>query len=186
MNKNAHLGSASASRAGEGWSPLPAPEERWMADFLSFFYSHKDPFDDLGPRQIPGKLVFPEMRRPGTKASTASCTCLSLPSRQHAPANREEGAQPVGWSADAGFRGDGVSHSHALDQRSGFMGGACRASMVLCVSPPGLPVIRGYGGSRRKKRRRHRAPPGANTCGSALSYLFLLLFLFFSCPFLLC
>lgn len=32
-----------------------------MAEFLSFFYSHKDPFDALGPRQIPCKLVFPEI-----------------------------------------------------------------------------------------------------------------------------
>lgn len=33
------------------------PTERWMAEFLSFFYFHKDPFDALGPRQIYGKNV---------------------------------------------------------------------------------------------------------------------------------
>lgn len=56
-------------------------------------------------------------------------------------------------------------------------------SMVLCVSLPGLPVIRGYGGSRRKNEKRRRRRRGANTCVSALSYLHLLLFLFFSYPF---
>lgn len=109
--------------------------------------------------------------------------------RQRAAANRAEGAATGPASLQtAGRRGDGVSHSHALDQRSGFMGGARRGlNGALCVTAgtSSNPRLRRVTPEKRKKRRRRRrgSPPGANTCVSALSYLHLLLFLFFSYPF---
>lgn len=118
---------------------------------------HKDPFYAPIPRPIPANS---SSWRCGDRAF--SLLHLSIGAVASACAGKQTG---VGCAADAGYHGDSVSHSHVLDQRSGFMGGARRCSMVLCVSPPGLPVIRGYGRSRREKKEgaelRLEQTPGA-------------------------
>lgn len=133
FERKAHLGSASASRAGEGnwvevcmvaWGAVlrrPSRKDGW----LNFFLLSQRPF---WPRRFPDKYmkpVFREIRARERPPHLSPCTYLPLPSSCTNKQARK--STPVGFSADAGCNGNGVSHSHALDQRSRFMGGAWRA-----------------------------------------------------------
>lgn len=92
----------------------------------------------------------------------------------------------AGSCADAGRHGNGVSHSHALDQRSGFTGGARRGlNGALCVtagtsSNPRLPRV-----TPEKKEenqgaelRLEQTPASPPSLISAFSWLFSFLTLF--------
>lgn len=131
-------------------------------------------------RRRPGTCGVPT---PNAPAPQPPCTCLPLPS---ACAGKQSEGSAIGPASlqTAGRRGDGVSHSHALDQRSGFMGGARRGlNGALCVTAGTSSNLRLWrvmaGGWQSSAWSKHLRLRPLLSLPSLISLLFLLFFFFF-------